>query len=126
MGRDPGIQNPNPGIESRLKMDRDPGIETPNCLPAVNLLHLLPAYTRRVSAYLCLSLCSLSMSACRVSRYIHTLATGDVPLQVAFPISGLTMIGIALPDNLGQRSPQGSMYLAFERFRASVPSFCRV
>ena len=26
-----------------------------------------------------------------------SLATGDVPLQVAFPISGLTMIGIRLP-----------------------------
>ena len=29
--------------------------------------------------------------------YSSSFATGDVPLQVAFPLSGLTMIGIASP-----------------------------
>ena len=27
-----------------------------------------------------------------------SFATGDMPLQVTFPLSGLTMIGIALPE----------------------------
>ena len=33
----------------------------------------------------------------RLDKCLH-VATGDVPLQVAFPISGLTMIAIAFPE----------------------------
>ena len=44
-------------------------------------------------------------------------ATGDVQLQVALPISGLTMIGIAFSESSPAEFPTMFDVAAFERFR---------